>query len=168
MSQSAIYTIGTSNRTFDEFSTALQSRSVTRLVDVRSRPTSRLPYFRGASMSTRLAGDGIQYEWLGDVLGGLNEIPTHAPAFVGALDRLIAFANEAPVAIFCAEGDPAHCHRTWKVAAALLVRSGVGAISITRRDQDEPVSDSLRRVRPSDIPECLRSDVLRYLGADGV
>jgi uncharacterized protein (DUF488 family) len=53
--------------------------------------------------------------------------------FREGLDRVLELAAEAPVALMCGEGDPAHCHRFW-VADALRER-GIEVKHIISRDE---------------------------------
>lgn len=156
-----LFTIGTSNRTEVEFFSALHPRNVKTIVDVRSKPWSRLPQFRKPTLADTAALHGMTYEWLGEILGGMNEIATDDPAFLAALDGLLALEAEGPIAIFCAEGDPAHCHRSWKVGAALLVLRNVVATNILRDGREEPVTRTLLRTKVANIPPCVRDAALR-------
>lgn len=157
----SLYSIGTSDRSIDQFFEPLVARAIVAIVDVRSRPGSRLPHFRKAALSSNAEGRGMMYSWEGDQLGGLNESPTDTPSFIAALDRLMEVARSGPTAIFCAEGDPARCHRSWKVGAALLVQQKFQVVNILRDGRDEPITRTLLRTRGQDIPPCLREGVLR-------
>lgn len=156
-----LLTIGTSNRSETEFFDPLVARRVVTLVDVRSKPWSRMPHFRGSALARSAPLHGVRYLWEGEVLGGLNDILTDAPAFLAALDRLLALEAEGPIAICCAEGAPTECHRVWKVGAALLVHRGVDPINILRDGRDEPVSRTLLRTKASDIAACIREAALK-------
>lgn len=160
-----LYTIGTSNRTAPEFIAELHRRGVTRLIDVRSSPSSRLPHFRGPVLARIAAASDIRYDWMGEVLGGRNDVPTTSPVYLKAADQLLTAAMREPTAIFCAEGDPAQCHRTWKVAAHLLLQHGLIARSILRSGADEDATATLDRTPHDSIPICLRKRVLSLLAA---
>lgn len=103
---------------------------------------------------------GMHYHWEGAALGGLNDIRSDNPAFLQALDRLLALEQEGPVAIFCAEADPAECHRSYKCGAALLVHRGIVAANILRDGREEPVTRTLLRTKSDYIPSCLRDAAL--------
>lgn len=154
-------TIGTSNRSEAEFFHQLVVRRVVTLVDVRSKPWSRIPHFRRPALTKSAPMHGIRYLWEGELLGGLNEIRTDDPAFLAALDGLLALQGDGRVAIFCAEGEAAECHRSAKVGAALLVHRGVDATNILRNGIEEPVSRTLVRTKPENIPACVRDEALR-------
>lgn len=115
-----------------------------------------MSHFRGSALAKSAPLHGAQYLWEGELLGGLNDIVTDAPAFFAALDRLLALEAKGPIAICCAEGAPTECHRVWKVGAALLVHRGVDPINILRDGRDEPVSRTLLRTKASNIPACIR------------
>lgn len=155
-----LYTVGSSNRSADQFFGELCSRTVKALIDVRSRPSSRLQHFRRAAIEPEAQRRGIDYSWRGELLGGLNDIRTDDVGFVEALYELARYADSHRVAIFCAEGDPANCHRSWKVAAALLVRHGIEAINILRDGSEERLTTTLLRTRPADIPAEIRDQAI--------
>lgn len=150
-----LLTIGTSNRTREEFFQELVKREVWLMVDVRSKPYSRNLWASDRALELEGVRQGIQYAWSGSVLGGLNLIPTTARAFRIAAESLLDATDRGPVAIFCAEGDPAQCHRSYKVAAHLLVQHGFVTTNILRDGADEEVRDTLARTRRKDIPVCV-------------
>src|SRR4051794_4314409 len=128
----ALYTIGHSTRTIEQFIALLRENGVELLVDVRRFPGSRRhPQFGIASLAASLAAEGIGYahaEPLGGRRGGDADpsSPNTAwrnaafrayadymatPPFRAALDRLIALSRERPTVIMCAEAVPWRCHR---------------------------------------------------------
>ena len=78
----------------------------------------------------------------------------------------VSVAGRENIAIFCAEGDPAACHRTWDIGASLLVRYGVIARSILRDGREEDVTDTLRRVPPANISACIADQVSHALSGE--
>jgi hypothetical protein len=140
-----IYTVGHSNRTFDEFAELLTQAAVNQLVDVRSIPRSRaMPQFNQDALPDRLAAAGIGYTHLVD-LGGRRHhragTPLSAniywrvaafrhyadyaetPFFRRGLDALLALASERCCAIMCAEAVWWRCHR--RIVADYLLTEGV-------------------------------------------
>jgi len=89
---------------------------------VRAYPASRRhPQFSKDSLSAFLQEAGIAYRWEGKALGGMR--PSYAEhmqteEFQAAAAALAAGRDR--ICIMCAEGDPAHCHRSfiadWLVA----------------------------------------------------
>lgn len=136
----AVYTIGHSNQPAALLLEALQEQSIDLLLDVRRYPRSRRnPQFNLESLSTALAGIGIEYRHV-EALGGRRDTLPDSPntairepgfrgyadymatdAFDGELDSLIETALSRRVAIMCAESNPAQCHRSM-VADALASR----------------------------------------------
>jgi uncharacterized protein (DUF488 family) len=151
-----IYTIGYSTRTLPEFLRELERRGITQLWDVRSFLWSRNQPFNANQIERWAERGGILYRQYGDILGGMAGIRLNDPAYLAALDRIINAACREPVAIMCAESDPAQCHRTWDVAASLLVRWGIVTRSILRDGREEDVTATLRRVIPSRIKPEIR------------
>ena len=148
-----LFTIGHSNRSLDDLIAVLRAHGIEELGDVRAYPGSRrFPQFARASLEAALPDAGIRYAWLGKALGGHRP---HARAdsphtaieeegfrnyadhmegeeFVAAVDDLLA--RPGPVALMCAEREPAHCHRSYLSDYLVGVR-GVEVIHI--RDATE-------------------------------
>ena len=103
---------------------------------------------------------GLTYHWLGDVFGGRNEIETTASEFQDGLETLTEMTQQGPIALFCAEGDPAICHRSYKIGAALLLRGFSDVTNILRTGNDETIGVTLARTRRSLLPTCLKDRVL--------
>jgi uncharacterized protein (DUF488 family) len=136
----AIYTIGHSTRTFDEFVAILASFEIERLVDIRRFPGSRRhPHFSGESLARTLPAQGVAYEHA-VALGGrrstsINSLNTglrnpsfrgyadymQTPAFLDAVSDLLSDSRRT--AIMCAEAVPWRCHRN--LVSDDLVRRGV-------------------------------------------
>lgn len=136
----AVWTIGHSSRSIDEFLDLLSPLSIELIADVRRYPGSRAyPHFNPKPLAEALAGAGIGYEAYLD-LGGRRSARADSPhtiwrhpafrgyadymdtpEFAGALERLIRAAGEAPTAIMCSEAVWWRCHRSM-IADALKVR----------------------------------------------
>jgi len=151
-----IFTIGTSNRSLDEFIRELRTHNITQIVDVRSSPYSRLGHFNGPQIARWAPAMNLLYRQAGAVLGGRSEIAPDAPTYMAELDRLIGSSCRERIAIFCAEGNPEECHRSYEVGAALLVHFGIVATNIRRDGSVEDVTRSLRKTAFSKIPPSLR------------
>ena len=141
-----IHSIGHSNRRWEDFLALLQRHGVTRLVDVRSRPRSRFPHFNAGRLAPALESAGIRYVPMGDSLGGKPKDPAlyasgsepgkdfpdfnlvrETAQYQGGIAELAEWVrerSEGQICIVCAEGDPAHCHRT------LLIRPDLEALGI--------------------------------------
>lgn len=140
-----LYTIGHSNGQLAPFIAALSDAGITTLIDVRSRPKSRWGWFNGRALATSLYAAAIDYEYMGDRIGGMPRDPAFAALWQqGGIDgRVIAHLRSTEawraavrdlaarlrdgdagdvVAIMCSERDAYACHRTAvaeDVAAAL-------------------------------------------------
>jgi len=119
----------------------LKAHGVGTLVDVRTVPRSRHnPQFEQVALSKSLAAAGIVYRHM-PALGGLrhprpDSVNTgwrnksfrgyadymQTPAFIAALDELLALSHHAHTAVMCAEAVPWRCHRSL-IADALTVRN---------------------------------------------
>ncbi len=115
MSGEVIYTVGTSDRTSEEFLTLLGSLGVEAVVDVRRFPTSRFSYFKRDELSRLLEGKGFRYIYLGQELGGYRSQGYRAylgtEGFRKGLMRVEELARTNIVVILCAERLPWRCHR---------------------------------------------------------
>ena len=141
-----IYSIGTSNRTVDEFMVPLLRHNVCCVIDVRSRPYSRLGWFCKAQLASHLYANCIDYIWLGNLLGGHVNPTTDMNTIQKGLATILSHAENGSIAYFCAEGDPAQCHRVLLVGRFLLELHGVVTENILRDDSIEDVDETLCRV----------------------
>ena len=129
----AILTIGHSRHPLERFLALLKAAQVTALADVRSAPMSRFsPHFNRGALAASLAGQDIDYLFLGKELGGRPEQPAMytegvadyekmaaSPEFRAGVARLMEAAEGRQMALMCAEADPLDCHRCLLVARAL-------------------------------------------------
>ena len=132
-----VFTIGHSNVPIDRFVALLRQAGVTAVADVRSVPTAsrRFPWFSKSNLAKRLAGDGIDYTPMGDVLGGRPrderlycdgiadyEAMAREPYYLDGLARLTEEAARSCICLMCAEREPLKCHRCLLVARSLAER----------------------------------------------
>jgi len=122
----AIYTIGHSNHSVQDFITLLKRHAITAIADVRSSPFSRRnPQFNQAAITAALKKVGIAYVFLGEELGGRPndadcynngaanfEKMAERPVFKRGIDRLLTGRDKYRIALLCAEKEPLDCHRT--------------------------------------------------------
>lgn len=159
-----LYTIGTSSRSWIDFVRELDARRITHLVDVRSSPYSRASWFNRHQIEKWCDGQRRMYRWEGKTLGGRSDVALDHPDYLAALDRLAASSTRENVVVFCAEGDPALCHRAWSVGASLLVRTGVSVMNILRDGGEELMIDTLRRVPSQSFDDNIAAEVGMLLG----
>ena len=133
-----IYSLGTSQRSWEEFIQILERYSLKQIIDVRSFPVSkRYPHFSKENLSRGLREEGRVYFWLGKELGGYRrggyEAYTKTEAFKRGLEELILLAQKAPSVIICAERFPWRCHR--RFIAKALEEKGIEVIHIIDLDR---------------------------------
>ena len=151
----AVFTIGHSTRTSQEFISLLHEFGVTLLIDVRRFPMSRrYPHFNKAELTAVLAAAGIDYRHE-EVLGGrrapaknsandawrnaqfrgyADHMDTSAYRF--AVDRIVETAQQTVQAVMCAEAVPWRCHRN--LLADALVARGVEVRHIVQSGKSNP------------------------------
>ena len=125
-------TVGHSLSELRNFIELLEHHGIALLVDVRSKPRSRVAHFDGIPLQEAIELAGIRYRFMGDKLGGMPKDPQVAQLWrQGKLDeRIIAHLRstdewsdgiaelvslikrtDGGVAIMCSEADPNECHR---------------------------------------------------------
>lgn len=121
-----VYTLGTSNRTWDEFLGLLRHHEIAAVADVRRSPGSRFEHFRHEKLAPPLEAAGTAYHRLGAALGGYRrggyEAYAQTEEFARGLVELEALAREAVTGVMCAERLPWRCHR--RFIGAELARRG--------------------------------------------
>ena len=135
-----IFTVGHSNRSFEEFLGILRAHGIERVLDARRFPASRKwPHFNAANLGRSLAVAEIDYVGMPE-LGGRRRARSDSPhtawrveafrgyadfmdtdEFAGALEKAIVLARERPSTLMCAEALPWRCHRSL-IADAFLAR----------------------------------------------
>jgi endonuclease-3 len=107
-----IYTIGTSNRTLEEFKELLKYYGISVIIDVRRFPRSRFSHFTREGMEALLKD--TEYIWLGDLLGGYRggyEAYMETEGFSEGIERIENISRKCQVALVCSERLPWRCHR---------------------------------------------------------
>jgi uncharacterized protein (DUF488 family) len=132
-----LYSIGHSNHEFGMLVELLRAAGVTAVADVRSMPFSqRYPQFNRPEMEWGLKQQGIEYVFLGNVLGGRPQGSglydgegrvdygrvRGTAAFREGLERLDRALGRFTVVMLCAEEDPLDCHRGLMITPALAER----------------------------------------------
>ena len=125
-----IYTIGHNKLSFMQFIDLLQQHQINHLIDIRSIPYSRhAPWSNKSRLPEMLKAFNIRYSYLGHKLGGKKQsdgqdvrLESIAPEAVynEAIQTLLNLSVQENISLFCAESDPANCHRQHVVAQTLL------------------------------------------------
>ncbi len=170
MTRAAVWTLGHSNRSLQEFLEILRAHGIERVIDVRRFPASRKwPHFDAAALAASLPAAGIAYVGMPE-LGGRRrpraDSPHRAwrtegfrgyadfmdtPEFATALEKLVALARERSSALMCAEALPWRCHRSL-IADALMARG---------REVIEVLSE--KEARPRRFPDFARVEGERVI-----
>jgi uncharacterized protein (DUF488 family) len=132
---SNIYSIGHGSRPIEELIVLLATYQIAYLVDVRTFPVSKYnPQYNQAALQQSIHEAGLQYVYMGDLLGGrpadpscrnekgklLFDIVKNKPFFQKGIERLqMAHQKNIRLAIMCAETKPQDCHRTKWIGEAL-------------------------------------------------
>jgi len=138
--QPALFTIGHSTRSCDEFLSLLGAHGVNGVADVRTVPRSRRhPHFARDSLAALLPGHRIAYAHFAG-LGGLRKPRAdsvnggwrhggfrgyadhmQSAEFAAAIEALLAWAEGRRVVVMCAEAKWWQCHRQL-IADSLVAR----------------------------------------------
>lgn len=116
MAARTVFSVGSSNRTWEEFLGLLKRYEVQTLADVRRFPQrSRFQHFIREKLEEALKEAGLGYIFLGEELGGFRKEGYQAyvttPSFQEGILKLEGIAKEARTAFMCAERLPWRCHR---------------------------------------------------------
>jgi len=152
-----IFTIGHSNRSWEDFAALLTEFGIDAVVDVRRYPTSRkFPHFNREAMRRALLEMGIEYHWF-ESLGGRRHGAANAdspnaglssPAFrnyadymltenfTHAVDKLLEIANRKRTAVMCAERFYWRCHR--RLLCDYLTSRGIEVVHIIDSGNSRP------------------------------
>ena len=166
-----IFTIGYGGRKTEEFIALLKQYDIDTLVDVRSQPYSRYaPDFNKERLSAILSRSGIDYQFMGDSLGGRpndSECYTYNPQRkkklldarkcetrdfyqrgISQVKRTLSTGRR--VVIMCSELEPHECHRGY-VLGKTLDDDETAVVHIGR--YGEPLTQS--QIRETNYQEAL-------------
>jgi uncharacterized protein (DUF488 family) len=164
------FTIGHSNRSFEEFVELLVSAEIGLVADIRKIPRSRAnPQFNQDTLGESLARCEISYELMA-VLGGRRAVVKSVPPDVNGLWRNLSFHNYADYAlsaefsaglqhllergreqrtsIMCSEAVWWRCHR--RLVADYLIANGETVFHIMGKGRFEPAQLTTGAVVRSD------------------
>ncbi len=127
-----LFIVGHSVGQLNDFIELLEREGIEVLVDVRSKPRSRVSHFDQYPLQEAVEATGMRYRFMGDKLGGMPRDPEIAKRWrqghldpiivghlreteewhdgIGELTTLIKRTDGA-VCIMCSEADPVECHR---------------------------------------------------------
>ncbi len=144
-----LFTIGHSNRSFEDFLSLLKGFKVCEIIDIRRYPSSRkFPHFNREVLRMLLESKDIRYMWL-EALGGRRHIKKDDKSpnaglkslgfrnyadhmatdeFRTAVQKLLSTAATTRTAVMCAEKFYWKCHR--RLLGDYLVAQGVEVVHI--------------------------------------
>lgn len=127
-----VYTLGTDHRHQLDFARILLKYGVEVIFDVRRTPESQEPHFRRDGLQALCAGQGIDYVYLGNELGGPRESDwqgwTGTEEYARGLGIIRKKAEKRVCCVLCAERTPEHCHRL--AIASDLVKAGIEVVHL--------------------------------------
>jgi len=155
----AIYTLGHSTHTIENFLDLLERNAVTAIADVRSSPFSRHnPQFNKDTLASELKRRGIAYVFVGKELGARSDDPScyeggrvrydrlaQTSIFKADIDRVLRGARKYRIALMCAEKEPLDCHHTLLVSRA-LEQHGVAIAHILADGNTETQPQTMSRL----------------------
>lgn len=120
-----LFTIGHSTHDFPTFLRLLKQHEIGVVADVRSRPSSRFPWFSRDALEKGLKANGVRYVFLGTELGARREerecyigpradyrLIAQTAAYQRGIERLRNGVSRYRIALMCSEREPLDCHRT--------------------------------------------------------
>lgn len=156
-----VFTLGTSNRSENEFLEILNYYKIKVVVDVRHFPTSKLfPHFKKENLEKFLKERGIDYYHL-EKLGGYRkegyEEYTKTKDFEEGFKKLIEISEKKLTAIICAEKFPWKCHRAF--IARKLEEKGIKVIHIIEKGRIWESKKEPKEIKPT----CQKAKFLKKL-----
>ena len=161
----AIWTVGHSTRSIEEFNQILTSHKIKALVDVRTFPGSRrYPQFNREALASSLEAIGIQYvhepklggrrkarpdsrntAWNNEGFRGYAD-HMETPEFQQGIAELLELAGQQSTAVMCAEAVWWRCHRS--LISDYLKAEGVRVVHILseKKTEDHPYTPVARIV----------------------
>ena len=139
------FTIGHGNYPIDLFIDSVRSAGIDTIIDVRSSPYSRFnPQFNRENLEKSLEESAINYQFMGDRLGGRYTDPgllfpdgtvdyrkvQDTEMFKEGISRLLAIISSGKtIALMCAEKEPERCHR-FVLISPVLQEKGISVVHI--------------------------------------
>lgn len=115
-----IYTMGHSNLTAEAFADLIRPLGVTKVIDVRSYPSSRyVPWVNSGVVGATLRKLGFEYLYAGNYLGGMAEYEVTDERFLLRLNKVVSLGAQCNLVLMCAEKDPSQCHRAYKLCSTI-------------------------------------------------
>jgi len=152
-----VYTIGHSNLTIEAFIELLKKNHIQALVDVRSYPYSKYAsQFNKENFQRSIEDDGIEYFYLGNLLGGkpddltlYNKLKSvdydkleKSQRYIEGIKKLEELAFQKTVVIMCSEGSYKECHR-YKLITKTLEKNNIEVLHILTNGKVEQAAQKV-------------------------
>lgn len=130
-----IWTIGTSNRSLEDFLSLLKHHSIKAVADIRRFPTSKFPHFRKENLKDALESSGMKYFHIESLGGYRGDYLEHMRSmeFEEGMKELTSISSRYKTAFVCAELLFFRCHR--RFVSDELVRRGFEVIHIIDKER---------------------------------
>jgi len=160
MAGARIYSIGYGTRTLFELVKLLVLRDIDLLIDVRSSPYSKFaPDYNRSHLADAVAAEGIEYQFMGDALGGFASDEDYLtdgkvdysklsqrPIYKNGINRLVEIASLGRTfCIMCSEEKPEMCHRS-KMIGETLLSLGISVIHIDEEGIEKSQEEIIERL----------------------
>ena len=148
-----LFTVGTDHRKSYDFTRILFKHGVEVVFDIRRSPEAPEEHFRRAGLQALLAGQHIDYVFLGNELGGPQ--PGQGGPWLASdesrrgVDIIHTKAGRRVCCILCTERTPEHCHRL--EVGRELARQGIEVVHLLDENsfwQPPPVQPRPNRPLP--------------------
>lgn len=180
--KSHCYTIGHSNHPIEDFIHVLKIFQIQCIIDVRTIPSSNyMPQFNRENLQIWLEREGIEYKYLGNMIGGRYTDPAlldsqgsvdyekveQRSIFQTGIDQVCQIINAGKsAALMCSEKSPLDCHRFVLVSKS-LAKKGISIDHIVfegTKDIEGRLIGTL--VSNSDLEKQLREMYKSHNGVD--
>jgi len=137
-----IFTIGQGKKNIENFLNILSEFKINLLIDIRSKPYSKILVFSQDKLSNILKTRDIKYLYLGNELGGENIKDVfrnnkgslfdilNKESFREGLKKLWKLKKNYKICLFCAEEDPLECHRFLCIGAILKLKGNIEIVNL--------------------------------------
>jgi uncharacterized protein (DUF488 family) len=137
------YLVGHGNGSVEEFIELLKDKKIETLVDVRSVPYSKFAsQFNRENLSKQLSEKGINYVYMGEILGGRHPEGFDKYMDSNQFNKGIAILEEgissSTSAIMCSEIDHTKCHR--RFIGSKLIDEGFIVEDISKKGVIEKIA----------------------------
>lgn len=121
-----VFNIGYQSHTITSFIGKLKANKIDVLVDLRSKPWSRLKYFSKPNLKRVVEDQAIKYMWRGEELGGMGVSPE---TWRKTLKPLADHAKNKRICLMCMESSINQCHRK-QLMEILISEHGIQGVNL--------------------------------------